>query len=39
MTRRTRTSLAVMTAALAVPVVPALAEGGVTPTALLTRAR
>ena len=39
MTRRTRTALAVMTAALAVPVAPALADGGVTSTALLTRAR
>ncbi len=39
MARRTSTALAVMTAALAVPVVPALADGGVTSTALLTRAR
>ena len=39
MTRRTHTTPAVMTAALAVPVVPALADGGVTSTALLTRAR
>ena len=39
MTRRTRTVLAVMTAALAGPVVPAPADGGVTSTALLTGAR
>ena len=39
MTRRTRTAPAVMTAALAVPVAPALAGRGVTSTALLTRAR
>lgn len=39
MTRRTSTALAVMTAALPGPVVPALADGGVTSTALIARAR